>query len=398
MDTTVRDIAAMPEFKGMKLLAGASGLDNVISRCGFLDYEYDAALREKYFHRSFEAGEFVLSSFLYAKDNEFYIIDAIKRLRQRGCSGLAIRNIFKLNIRENVLRFADANHFPIFLLTDESFYFEDIAYIIFDRLKKAEAIDRQARLLDQALFGQMNKSREVLAREINPSFQDEMAAVFFRPAEGGLGQEDYLSLMSRREVSAALKLTDAAFYYRGGLMLIHSSDAWRPDGFYKNLGKYIKVFSQTFPAGTRCGISSIRHHLSEVAAAAREALYCSALPLFDREGRCFYKDLGVFQLFISMIDNPAAVEFSDETLRPIEAYDNENNTSLWPTARSFALNDGDLKASARELSQHVNTIRYRLDSIGNILGENVINKKGYERLSAAVKVRVCREAALLIGF
>jgi sugar diacid utilization regulator len=181
-------------------------------------------------------------------------------------------------------------------------------------------------------------------------------------------------------------------------MLIHSSDTWRQDSMYKNVRKYLKIFAQAFPAKMRCGISAVHHHLADLAGAAREALYASALPLADKDGRCFYMDMGVFQMFIATVDNPGTIEFSDETLRPIEAYDNENNSSLYATAKSFVLRDGDLKSAAQELSQHVNTIRYRLDSISSLLGENVLGKKGYERLSAAIKIRVCREAALLIGF
>ncbi|UQZ88926.1 hypothetical protein C4J81_06830 [Deltaproteobacteria bacterium Smac51] len=397
MNTTVRDIAAMPEFKGMKLLAGASGLDNVVTRCGFLDYEYDSALREKYLHRGFDEGEFVLSSFLYAKDNEFYIIDAIKRLHQRGCSGLAIRNIFKLNIRENVLRFADANRFPIFLLTDETFYFEDIVYIVVDRIKKAQSIDRQAGLVDQILF-KINKSRESLAREINPSFHDEMAAIFFRPEEGVLSPEDFLSIMSRDELSSSLKRGDSAFYYRNGLMLIHSSDTWHKESVYKNIEKYIDIFSPAFPFKVRCGVSLIHNNLSELGAAVRESLYGSALPVCDERGRCFYHDIGVFRVFIASAASPGPCEFSDGYVRSIKAYDNENNTSLWATAKSFILNNGDIKETALELGQHVNTVRYRLDSISRLLEENVLSKSGYESLSAAIKIHFCREAASLIGF
>ena len=52
-----------PEFSGLKLLAGTNGLDNPIERCGFLDYEYDKTLENKYTKISFLPNQLVLTSF-----------------------------------------------------------------------------------------------------------------------------------------------------------------------------------------------------------------------------------------------------------------------------------------------------------------------------------------------
>jgi len=60
---TVADMLHYPEFSGLKLLAGTNGLDNPIERCGFLDYEYDKTLENKYTKISFLPNQLVLTSF-----------------------------------------------------------------------------------------------------------------------------------------------------------------------------------------------------------------------------------------------------------------------------------------------------------------------------------------------
>ena len=91
MELTVGDLYRFPEFSGMKLIAGESGLGRPITYCGILDYEFDRIFNEKYYNYNYRVGNFLtLTSFQYAKDNEFLILDAVKRLEAAGVDAALI--------------------------------------------------------------------------------------------------------------------------------------------------------------------------------------------------------------------------------------------------------------------------------------------------------------------
>ena len=136
MKLTVEDVCNFPEFPDLRVIAGKGGLNNVIDRCGILDYEFVDGIKEKWYNTNFhEENMIVVTSFLYAKDNDYLIFDAIKSLAARKCSGIIIKNIFRLPISDTVLRYADTINFPIILMEGKDVYFEDLIVLISERAK-----------------------------------------------------------------------------------------------------------------------------------------------------------------------------------------------------------------------------------------------------------------------
>ena len=136
MKVTVEDISNFPEFADLKLIAGRGGLNKPVERCGILDYEFVEGVREKWYNTNFrDENMIVMTSFLYAKDNEYLIMDAVKNLASRKCSGLIIKNIFHLPIHENVIRYADTMNFPILVIEGSNIHFEDLIVLISERIR-----------------------------------------------------------------------------------------------------------------------------------------------------------------------------------------------------------------------------------------------------------------------
>ena len=106
MKLTVEDVCNFPEFPDLRVIAGKGGLNNVIDRCGILDYEFVDGIKEKWYNTNFhEENMIVVTSFLYAKDNDYLIFDAIKSLAARKCSGIIIKNIFRLPISDTAVSY-----------------------------------------------------------------------------------------------------------------------------------------------------------------------------------------------------------------------------------------------------------------------------------------------------
>lgn len=396
MNVTIRDLRNMPALQGMRLLAGESGLDNVVTKGGFLDYEYDRGHKEKYFHRNFVPGQFVLTSFLYAKDNESAVADAVKRLHQRGCSGLAIKNIYKLHIRDNVLRFADANRFPIFLITGREPFFEDVIAAIADRVRQTSSVHYGAGIVDRILHSGLDAEHiEALARELNPSFGDETEAAYFHFAKR-FSSADFLALAAREGMASLRTPADALLYYKNGFMLVHSRDASRKREDVPEMERHMKAVLSATRAAVRIGVSAPHHNLFEMREVLTECLYAALAPLRGARPWNRYDDLGVFALFFRSARDPAGQAFAEAIVGPVRVHDAECGASLMRTSREFVLADGDIKAAAATLGLHVNTVRYRLESVGSLVGGNILTKAGYEEFSAAVKIDLCREALAVL--
>ena len=81
--------------------------------------------------------------------------------------------------------------------------------------------------------------------------------------------------------------------------------------------------------------------------------------------------------------------YSRSYILPLEAYDAEKNAGLLNTLINFVKCGGDLVKTGEAMSQHKNTIRYRLKKIGEILDINPFSLSGYESLALAVRIYIC---------
>lgn len=392
MGLTVDDIIGMPELQGMKMIAGSSGGKNIVTRCGLLDYEYDPEVKDKFLHHHFREGQFVLTSFLYAKKNEFLILDAVKRLHQRGCSGLVIRNIYKLNIRDNVCRYADANQFPLLIIAGNNLFFEDIIHLVTDRAKKFETVYNDARVADAIRYSSLDtETMEHNIRMINASFGDVLVGAYMR-LHDEFSPNDFLSLASKPDVISLFSHSDKIFYYKNGIMIIHSCDQVNPSTMISKLDRYIHAIRYDVAGNVSIGTSAIHHNILEFKDILEESISASCLPCPADRLYHAYPDIGLFKVFMAVAHNTKAADFSKSYVDVIQSYDNENNASLLQTAQHYVLSDGDLGKTAEKLNLHMNTIRYRLDIISSLVNEKIMSKSGYESFSAAIKIDLCRRA------
>ena len=105
----IREILALDPLAGFELLAGAGGLDNVLTNVTILDYETDSMD-----FSAFQKGDFILTSLFFAKDAPQLIVDAFRELLRRGIAGIAVKTVFYKTLPADMLRLADAMNVPVF--------------------------------------------------------------------------------------------------------------------------------------------------------------------------------------------------------------------------------------------------------------------------------------------
>jgi purine catabolism regulator len=95
-------------------------------------------------------------------------------------------------------------------------------------------------------------------------------------------------------------------------------------------------------------------------------------------------ELGVTGLLASVADD-RLLDFARRHLGPLAEHDRRRSGELVDTLRAY-LEEGEQQAAARRLKVHPNTLRYRLDRIGEITGADLTDPE--TRLNLAVALRV----------
>jgi PucR family transcriptional regulator, purine catabolism regulatory protein len=84
-----------------------------------------------------------------------------------------------------------------------------------------------------------------------------------------------------------------------------------------------------------------------------------------------YKDLGSFQLLLSLQDDEALRLFCDSILGPIEASEGHYGGELMRSLEAFIEANGQWERAAKQLYCHRHTLRYRIRRVEELTGRNL---------------------------
>ena len=84
-----------------------------------------------------------------------------------------------------------------------------------------------------------------------------------------------------------------------------------------------------------------------------------------------YKDLGSFQLLLSLQDDEALRLFCDSILGPIEASEGHYGGELMRSLEAFIEENGQWERAARRLYCHRHTLRYRIRRVEELTGRSL---------------------------
>ena len=107
-----------------------------------------------------------------------------------------------------------------------------------------------------------------------------------------------------------------------------------------------------------------------------------------------YKDLGSFQLLLSLQDDEALRLFCDSILGPIEASEGPYGGELMRSLEAFIEENGQWERAARRLYCHRHTLRYRIRRVEELTGRNLSSARDRIEFWLALRGRqlVTREA------
>lgn len=388
MEVKVLDLINLKKLDGMNLIAGKNGLNRVVTGCGILDYELDSILNDKYLHNNFLEGQFVLTTFLYAKNDEHLIGEAIKYLVEKKVSCLAIKNIYRLPIHDYVLRYADSKDFPIFIMESPQLYFENIIINVDNCIKNIKMLEYGQKEIDSILNKPLdNISIKNYVYEINPSLFNHYITIYFNYKER-LTLKQSEEFIDKYKNSILNTPFTSVLRYKNGFMLIYSSEEIDKNKLESLVNKVIKILINS-ENNFSIGVSEIHHHLYEMKQSLNESIYASLLNMNSMDLFTSYKYIGTYQAIFPFAKDNQMQLFSKKILNKIADYDAENKSNLTETLIEFIKCSGNLNELAQFLSLHENTVRNRLEKIETLTGLSFRNPNHYEQLALAVKIHIC---------
>jgi purine catabolism regulator len=108
---------------------------------------------------------------------------------------------------------------------------------------------------------------------------------------------------------------------------------------------------------------------------ALEALALGAGASVNGAGIATYKDLGSFQLLLSLQDEEALWLFCDSILGPVESSEGRYGGELMRSLGAFIEENGQWERAAKRLYCHRHTLRYRIRRIESVTGRSLQNAR-----------------------
>lgn len=373
--------------KNLRLSAGADGLARPVTGVAILDYEFIPTVKNKYRRVNFRENEIVLTTFLYAQNNPYLITDAVKQLVEQGASGLIVKNALHVPIPAQALRYADARDFPLLLVTSDDLFFDAMILEIGQRIAELKSSDFAQREIDALL--QASSSDEVRRRalRLNPSFRYELVALYLsfdRPLQRG----DFRTLETAFRKRPESGCTHLLACYNDGLLFVASGDGTQE----LNANAFLQALEETVElCGIRAriagrGVSNAHFGLEAAGRAIAQALDASQVSQEESGNLIRYADLGVLGAVLPFARTEEMQAFASGVFAPLQDFDAEHGACLEETLTTFVKNTRNVAKAAKELGQHANTIRYRLDKISAITGLDWHNPSSAEQLSFACHI------------
>ncbi|APH06441.1 helix-turn-helix domain-containing protein [Bacillus weihaiensis] len=128
------------------------------------------------------------------------------------------------------------------------------------------------------------------------------------------------------------------------------------------------------------GIGRMVPHLKEVQSSYRDTQKCIDFLQSTNHLNMIlsYQELGTQRLFLKTERNELK-DFVNDMLGPIIAYDQENSTELLATLKVYLESNQNMALAAKRLYVHTNTIKYRLNTIKEIVSiDHLDGKKAFD--------------------
>lgn len=359
-----------------QIMAGENGLGKIVETVGILEYESKEEVDDNFFK-----GDFVITSLFFTKDSEELANETLMRLMDNDVSAIALKTIHVDHVSDKVLAYANEKNVPIIYF--HSIQFEVLIMLIVDAIRQKKNYLHYEALIKKLLQSQRTRADvKNTAYSINDSFFENIKVVYCKEkSKSSFSRvQRIIDTLSIKRSKNTKDVSYSIFQYNDGLLLIYSYlfesniSEKQIHGFIQSLGIDEDIFD--------IGIAFNSHNLSELDYAIKKAIYAYQVSKGTKDSVSF-KSLGIDRLLMPLCSDYYASDFMNNIIDPIIRHDQIPDGPLLTTAKEYIKNNGSLIETSKELHQHVNTIRYRIKKIKDLIDSN--DDDFYEQLYFAIK-------------
>lgn len=371
MAVTVAELLRLSLFKTARLVSGRDGLDRNIEQISVFDCPFtpeDANIISK--------GDAFISGLHQFRDDPHTLVEFVRFLYLTETSCLLITDENMNLFTEDVIESLSSIPYPIISFPKQYSYvkiMETVRSQIFQYNRGGSSEWALHTILNQNVSG--FDLREMIY-QLNPSFESNIAVLSFFPKSAPLPAAASLDgLLKKQELFV--------FYQRHCMILVSDSDK----GLLASRIKYLKSMLPSYVSDIFCGISSI-YPLYDIKLAILNASFLLTKSSMTGNTFCTAEAFDSLDLLIAFRYDQSVQDYYKRLYNLIQTFDSDGNLELIKTIQTFILCKGSYKETAKSLSQHENTIRYRLNRLRGLLGMEDDVILFHETMSVFVKLHM----------
>lgn len=383
MSLTVREALSLNVLKDAKVVAGEQGLDNPIRWTHIIDLP-DITEWVK-------GGELLITSGLGIYNDpeaqEKYMAQAVEK---KIAAVLITVQEYLPQTTPRMREIADRAGLPLIELP-RTIAFIEITEAILRRLAARSLDAEKDYLIDALLAGNLLESEETLARLRGLGLEPEQHHALVLAQKAGEGFEQSLTEEDSRKIMSALNRSPrrAMMACLTNWVIAIAPLGTREGSSVPFAHALDAALRESASEPIRVGVGRLVRKMSDFPTSYREAqdaLFIASIT-DDSSLVRHYNDLGVWRLLLRTGEESELQRFSDYYLSPVARHDREHQTGWLATLETFLDHNGNLRATARALNLHRNTITYQIERISQLLAQRLDDPEVRLNLQVALRAR-----------
>lgn len=383
---TIQDIIKLPVFDSIWLVCPCAGcMDRPVTNCGTLDYEpfFDD-------YNAFVPGEFIFTTLGFAQADPKLAEDAILKVIERGIAALAIKPVALKEVSERIAAASEASGVPIFFY--EGRYIERTMTEVMNLIDRDKEASKQTALIDALLapsdaaavrsnIFQITNATGVAIQCIAAVPEHTSDAASLRALKGQLGAllDEYALRFPDVESCTTTLYHDAVLGF--------ISFSRKPQTVITIAEADLCMLASQIP-GMVSGLSQ-EMPLDEGDLCIRQAIGALGTARDRKESTVRWSELRLDAFHTAAASDRLFARASRHIYDLLDEHDRTHGSELRATADAYAASFGDVKATAEELIQHPNTVRYRVKKVKEALGSESLTDK--ELVAVLIMARIAQE-------
>lgn len=382
MSLTVREALSLNVLKDAKVVAGEQGLDNPIRWTHIIDLP-DVSDWVK-------GGELLITSGLGiyndTQDQIKYMNAAVEK--KIAAVFVTVQEYLPqttLQMRE----IADRAGMPLVELP-RTLAFIEITEAILRKLAARSLNAEKDYLIDALLAGNLLESEEMMARLHGLGLEPDQHHALVLAQKSGESFEQALSDEESREIMVSLNRSPrrAMMACLSNWVLAITPLGTREESSVPFAHALDAALRERTSEPIRVGVGRLVRKMSDFPISYREAqdaLFIAGITN-DESLVKHYNDLGTWRLLLRTEESELQ-RFADYYLSPVARHDRDHQTGWLTTLETYLGQNGNLRATARALSLHRNTITYQIDRTSQLLGRKLDDPEVRLNLQVALRAR-----------